>query len=57
VTKARIKSLKPPNRALIEKLTRWLAGRVAVALLPYRSAKVDMGAVTEIGVVRLRGKA
>jgi len=49
VTKARIKSLKPPNRALdIEKLTEWLAGRVQLPYYHIDPLKIDMGAVTEV---------
>ncbi len=49
VTKARIKSLKAPHRALdIEKLTEWLAGRVQLPYYHIDPLKIDMGAVTEV---------
>ena len=49
VMKAKIKSLKPPNRALdIEKLTEWMAGRVQLPYYHIDPLKIDMGAVTAV---------
>ena len=46
---AKIKSLKPPYRALdIEKLTEWTAGRVEMPYYHIDPLKIDMRAVTEV---------
>ena len=46
---AKIKSLKPPHRALdIEKLTEWTAGRVELPYYHIDPLKIDMRAVTEV---------
>ena len=49
VMKARIKSLKPPNRALdIEKLTEWMAARVGMPYFHIDPLKIDMNSVTTV---------
>ena len=46
---AKIKSLKPPQRALdIERLTEWMAGRVELPYYHIDPLKIDMRAVTEV---------
>jgi general secretion pathway protein E len=49
VAQARLKSLKPPNRALdIEALTEWLAKRVEMPYYHIDPLKIDMRAVTDV---------
>ena len=49
VSRAKLKSLKPPQRLLdIERLTEWMAGRVELEYFHIDPLKIDMRAVTDV---------
>jgi general secretion pathway protein E len=49
LSKANLKALKPPTRALdIERLTEWMAGRVEMRYFHIDPLKIDMRSVTDV---------